>query len=265
MLILNPQATIDSFFHRLRRASQRALLLDYDGTLAPFALERDQAFPYPGIRKLLDRIMASDTTRLVIISGRRTGDLLPLLRLRRRPEIWASHGWERLFADGRYEIIEPDTRAMAGLVEADAWRARIARFGGRTEEKPASIALHWRGLEATAVAQIRALVDEPWARLAQETGLQVHPFDGGIELRAPGRHKGHAVETIHQELRDASPIAYLGDDLTDEDAFRSIKRRGLSVLVRPELRPTLADVWLRPPQELLMFLERWAETMGPHA
>ncbi|MGH9893471.1 MAG: trehalose-phosphatase, partial [bacterium] len=204
------------------------------------------------------------TTRFVIISGPLDGDLLPLLRLRRRPEIWASHGWERLFADGRYAIIEPDTRAMTGLVEADAWRARIARFGGRTEEKPASLALHWRGLEATAVAQIRALVAEPWAR-GQETGLQVHPFDGGIELRAPGRHKGYAVETIHQELGDGAPIAYLGDDLTDEDAFRSIKRRGLGVLVRPELRPTLADVWLRPPQELLVFLERWAEGTGPHA
>lgn len=174
--------------------------------------------------------MASDITRLVIISGRWTGDLLPLLRLRRRPEIWASHGWERLFANGRYEIIEPDARAMVGLVEADAWRARIARFGGRTDEKPASLALHWRGLDAIAVAQIHALVDEPWARLAQETGLQVHPFDGGIELRAPGHHKGHAVETIPQELGDGAPMAYLGDDLTDEDAFRSIKRQGLGVL-----------------------------------
>jgi trehalose-6-phosphatase len=51
--------------------------------------------------------------------------------------------------------------------------------------------------------------------------------------------------------------AYLGDDLTDEDAFKAIKGKGIGVLVRSELRPTAADIWLTPPKDLLEFLSVW--------
>lgn len=58
------------------------------------------------------------------------------------------------------------------------------------------------------------------------------------------------------------PVAYLGDDLSDEAAFRAVQRvgrRGLGVLVRREWRDTAAEVWLRPPGELKGFLERWVK------
>ena len=51
--------------------------------------------------------------------------------------------------------------------------------------------------------------------------------------------------------------AYLGDDLTDEDAFRALPEGALGVLVREELRPTDAGAWVRPPEGLLDFLDRW--------
>jgi trehalose-6-phosphatase len=52
-------------------------------------------------------------------------------------------------------------------------------------------------------------------------------------------------------------IAYLGDDRTDEDAFHALRGRGLTVLVRDQPRPTLAEVQLRPPQELIQFFRDW--------
>ena len=82
-------------------------------------------------------------------------------------------------------------------------------------------------------------------------------FDGGIELRVPARDKGDGVRTILGEMENDAIVAYLGDDLTDEDAFRAIKGKGLGVLVRKKLRPTAADVWIRPPKELLEFLAEW--------
>ena len=61
-------------------------------------------------------------------------------------------------------------------------------------------------------------------------------FDGGIELRAASRNKGDAVRTILSELEPDTPVAYLGDDETDEDAFLALSERGLRVLVRRDWR-----------------------------
>ncbi len=262
MKILRKELDLASFFQKLGTKVNRALLLDYDGTLAPFRIEREKAVPYPGVREILDNIIETGGTRLILISGRSTKDLIPLLQLKKLPEIWGSHGWERVLPGGEREMVEMDKRALQNLAEADTWGDEIIALGGRVEQKPACLAVHWRGLDPGAVEKIRAKVLEKWALLGQESGLNIHEFDGGIELRIAGRNKGYAVEKICSEMGKDAVIAYLGDDLTDEDAFRAIKGKGLGVLVRSELRPTAADLWLRPPDELLAFLTRWAETPG---
>ena len=58
-------------------------------------------------------------------------------------------------------------------------------------------------------------------------------------------------------MNQAAVAAYLGDDLTDEDAFKAIKGKGIGVLVREEPRKTAADIWIKPPDELLSFLSNW--------
>ena len=75
-----------------------------------------------------------------------------------------------------------------------------------------------------------------------------------------GTHKGQVVETVLAESPTDAAVAYLGDDTTDEDAFRVLRGHGLRVLVRDRYRPTEADVWLRPPDELVDFLARWARS-----
>jgi trehalose-6-phosphatase len=96
----------------------------------------------------------------------------------------------------------------------------------------------------------------------RERGLHLLPFDGGLELRVPGKNKGDVVSVILAEAGENVAAAFLGDDQTDENAFRAIKGRGLSVLVRLEPRPTMADVWLRPPDELARFLRDWLIACG---
>jgi trehalose-6-phosphatase len=98
--------------------------------------------------------------------------------------------------------------------------------------------------------------------IAQNAGLHLAPFDGGLELHAPGKNKGDAVQTILREAGDGAAAAYLGDDQTDENAFSAIKGKGLSGLVRSEPRPTIADICLRPPDELLEFLQDWLLASG---
>lgn len=258
MRILRPTGHPDRFFERLAQAPRATLLLDYDGTLAPFRVDPARALPYPGVRTALDTLMAQHDTRVVLVSGRWTRDLLPLLGLGQTPEIWGSHGWERRFPDGRTETTRPAEAALRALAEADNLIGKIREHGGRSEQKPACLAIHWRGLDAAAVADIHAIVSEHWALQARDTGLELHHFDGGIELRVPGRNKGDVVRIIRTEQPDAL-LAYLGDDVTDEDAFRALTDSGLGVLLRGELRTTEAGLWLTPPDELLEFLQRWAQ------
>jgi trehalose-phosphatase len=258
MRILRPTGHPDRFFEKLAQAPRAALLLDYDGTLAPFHVDPQDALPYPGVREALDALMAQHDTRVVLVSGRWTRDLLPLLGLKQIPEIWGSHGWERRFPDGHIDMARPAEAALCALVEADTWIEKIQARGGRSEFKPACLAIHWRGLDADTATDIGNIVTENWALQARDTGVELHHFDGGIELRVPGRHKGDVVQTIRAEMPDAL-LAYLGDDVTDEDAFRALADTGLSVLVHTELSTTDAGLWLAPPGELLDFLQRWTQ------
>jgi trehalose-phosphatase len=258
MHILQPGFDLERFFANVGWAKTRALLLDYDGTLAPFHVRRDQAFPYPGVRELLGAIQRAGHTRLVVVSGRSIADLAPLLGLDPLPELWGTHGWERQLPHDTPQLAALAPAAARGLDAAQAL-AQARGLAERCERKPTSLALHWRGLPAPEVQELRAWAQLHWSTLAQRAGLVAHDFDGGIELRAPGRDKGHAVRTILGELGEAAAVAYLGDDRTDEDAFAAIKGRGLAALVRAEPRPTVADIWLHPPDELLAFLTRWHE------
>jgi trehalose-phosphatase len=65
------------------------------------------------------------------------------------------------------------------------------------------------------------------------------------------------VEAILSEEPEDVPVAYLGDDLTDEDAFVAVGNKGYSILVRSEVRASAAQLWLQPPEELLEFLDAW--------
>jgi len=248
----------DAFFERVRREPARLLFLDFDGTLAPFRVDPARVRPYEGVADRLERIRAGGTS-LVVVSGRPAAEVRRLLALDPAPEVWGTHGWERAPRGGTPGPVELPEEARIGLEEA---ADRIAGAGGgRLERKPAALALHVRGQEPGAARRALRGAREAWAPVAERRGLCLRPFDGGLELRVPGRDKGYAVRTVLDE-EEPGAAAYLGDDDTDEDAFRAMRGRGTAVLVRRELRPTAADLWIRPPEELLDFLDRWTAAAG---
>jgi trehalose 6-phosphate phosphatase len=253
--VLDLEVDLDAFWQGLRRANRRALLLDYDGTLAPFRVERGEAGPYPGVREALEAIAEDPQTRLVLVSGRRAHEAVSLLALHAPIEAWGAHGWERLMPDGRYEVGQVSEQARIALQRAEAW-VGVRGWAGRLERKPGALAFHVRGLPYDVAKDLERQVIRAWDVPAREFGLALVSFDGGVELRAAERDKGYAVETILREQGEGA-AAYLGDDQTDEAAFARIRGRGLSVLVRPDWRPTVAQAWLRPPVELIEFLRRW--------
>jgi trehalose-phosphatase len=256
LLKTNEKLGREKFFERLHHSESAALLLDYDGTLAPFRPERYRAFPYPGVTPLLKEIVRHGRTRIVLITGRNATDIIPLLGIIPHPEIWGSQGLQRLLPDGTCEMPKLDESVQQALAEADEWLRR-QDLSRTAESKAGGIAVHWRGMHPEAIADIRRRVLLGWLPLTERFPVVVLPFDGGVELRSPTRNKGDAVKTILSEMDENSPVAYLGDDHMDEDAFHALQRRGLTVLVREQWRETAADLWIRPPGELLEFLSQW--------
>jgi trehalose-phosphatase len=258
--VLKPdtQLHVEQFLKSVAQAPRSLLLLDYDGTLAPFRQERDQAFPYPGIAEVLQELIRDGRTRVVIISGRDTSETIPLLGLHPFPEVWGLHGMQRRTPDGRVEMLRLEEGYLDALSDADRWLG-YQQLRHTAEFKTGSIAVHWRGLSDWEVEELRGRVLLGWKPIAQDADMELLDFDGGIELRPPEADKGDVVRLLLGEVGPGTPAAYLGDDATDEHAFQAIRGHGLSVLVRPRWRHTAAQSWIKPPEELLNFLSRWLD------
>jgi len=257
-LVVEQQAHLEKFMAAIAKAQTSALLLDYDGTLAPFSVERHLASPYPGVSRLLEAIMSTGRTRVVMVTGRSVPDVVPLLAMNPLPEVWGAHGLQRMRPDGTCETPRLEHGAVQALSEANEWLIG-QNLENLAEHKPGGIAVHWRGLPEAAAMEIREQVLRGWFQIAQSRLMTVLEFDGGVEIRVPSLDKGDAVRAIVHEMDSAAPIAYLGDDTTDERAFKALGTRGLSILVRPEARRTSAQLWLKPPDDLLDFLTRWLQ------
>jgi|SRR5215813_1266298 len=252
------EKSLRQFFEELSRAPQSAMILDYDGTLCPFQLDRDKAFPYPGVSILLTQIMNIGHTRVVLVTGRPAPEVIALLGIQPHPEVWGEYGMQRLRPDAPCEwplVNEPATRALA---EADAWIEEL-NLHHLAEHKPGALALHWRGLPCSEQSDLRTLIMNGWIPIAQRLGMLVQEFDGGVEMRIAYRNKADAVRTVLAEMGPETQVTYLGDDETDEESFSVLPETGIGVLVRSQWRESAADVWLEPPSDLLVFLCYWLE------
>ena len=253
----------DVFFADFTQQASPVLLLDYDGTLAPFRVDRFKARPWAGVRELLAEIQRQGSTTMKVITGRPAAEIAPMLGLDPALEVWGLHGAERLYPDGRRVLEQPPPATRAKLEELREFLKKDA-LGGLFEDKANGVVMHWRGASRRKAEQIERRTRELFEPMAKLEGLALLNFEAGVELRA-GRNKGGAVEAILAEIGREVPVAFLGDDLSDEAAFRAVNKvgpRGLSVLVRRETRQTEAAVWLRPPGELKKFLERWIEAVN---
>jgi trehalose 6-phosphate phosphatase len=203
-------------------AGRRPLLVasDYDGVLAPLVGDPSAAVPSPGVAEALARVAARPGVVVALVSGRGVADLQAVSGLT-GPYRWVgSHGAE---FDG------PLTGELAG--RRDALAERLAPLvaavpGARLEVKPASVAVHVREVADRAAAA--ALLSQ--ADAAADPSLTKKPGKEVLELAVTDADKGRALRRLRDELGAAAAV-YLGDDLTDEDAFRALSPGDVSVKV----------------------------------
>lgn len=219
-------------------AQDAAVFLDLDGTLAPIAPRPEDVGPDPRRTALIERLSQRLGGRLAVLSGRTLTDIDRILE-GRVAAVAAVHGLVWRGGDGR--VAEPTPHA--GLAVARETFARLADRdpGLLVEDKGLSVALHYR-----LAPRFRDLAILAAEGLSAETGLSFQPGHMVVELRTPGPDKGDSLRRFMAEAPFAGrrPV-FIGDDLTDEPAFRAAAALGgHGVLVGAE-RASAAD-WRVP-------------------
>ena len=218
-------APLDELLEPLRRAPERsAILLDVDGVLAPIVAQPDDAHMPETTRRPLIEVARRYGT-VACVSGRRASDARRIVSLGSIAYL-GNHGSEVLRPGAVAPELDRELQAWTRRVQGfmrDAYGEELRRLRVRLEDKEAIAALHWRGVpdEEGAEAAIRAVAEQ-----AEAAGYKTHWGRKVLEIRPPVRiDKGAGIVGL---LRDSDLAAalYVGDDTTDIDAFRGLRRAG---------------------------------------
>ena len=219
------------------------LFLDYDGTLAPIVDDPAAAVPHPDVPDLVAAL--ADVHPVVIVTGRDLASLSRLLGGRVRAV--GLHGAEEGWSDGTVEHRAGE--AHHGALQT--LRAAVPPLDGiAVEDKGAAFAVHYRAAPDADAA--RAALDA-WAE-GVPAGLTAIWGKKVVELRAEDVSKGTAVARLAAEHPDRQPV-YLGDDVTDEDAFAALQAlRQPAVTVKVGEGDTAAGHRLPDPDAVVAYL-----------
>jgi trehalose-phosphatase len=244
---------------RKLRGKYLFIFLDFDGTIAPFRETPDKAAIPLKAKILLKRISIKPGLRLAIISGRSLNDIKSKVGL--KDVIYSgNHGLEIEGPKINFtSLVSPGYRMILGHIKNDLQRKTSSIRGAFVEDKGLSLSLHYRLTQKGQIARIKALFHETVAPYLIRNKIKIKPAKMVWEVRPPiAWDKGKAVLWLLSRQDFSLPKAkifpvYIGDDLTDEDAFKALRGKGLTVFVGRR-KNSYADYYLRNTEEVARFL-----------
>jgi len=235
-----------------RRTDRPAIFLDYDGTLTPIVSHPENALLSDSMRQALQELVLQ--APVAILSGRDLDDV------RQRVNIGAivyagSHGFDIAGPRRMRKEMAAEFLPKLDMVEKELGKQLGGIPGAIVERKRFSIAAHYRNVNESDVHKVERAVSEVAARhreLRKMDGKKVYELLPDIDW-----DKGKAVlwllENLGLEHGKVRPI-YIGDDRTDEDAFRALEKSGTGILTSEQPRSTAASYSLKDPTEVERFL-----------
>jgi trehalose-phosphatase len=235
-----------------RRGDRLAVFLDYDGTLTPIVSHPEDALLSDSTRQTLREL--AGCLPVAILSGRDLDDVRG--RVHVDGIVYAgSHGFDIAGGGGLRRQLGAAYLSVLQTAETELREALDEIPGAQLERKHFSVAAHYRNVNENDAFRVALAVDAVAARHPELRGIdgkKVYELLPRIEW-----DKGKAVmwllEALGLERENVRPI-YIGDDNTDEDAFRAIEKRGVGILVSEQPQPTTARYSLKNPAEVERFL-----------
>lgn len=240
------------------------LLLDYDGTLVPIASTPDLALPSPRLLRTLHCLTSRETLQVAVISGRPMDELQSLLPVPGL-SLAGCHGALVRTAAGETCSLLPAGWSDAVLQEIYLCLAAAVagKEGFLLEHKGVSLALHYRLADPEESAVLLREALEWSAPFVSRGQLSVLRGNMVLELRPAGVDKGKAVLFLLERLGVPGVLPmYIGDDETDEDGFRALRGKGITVRVGSEPRTSAAAFRLENPAQVIELLEKVAAGHG---
>lgn len=242
------------------------LFLDYDGTLAPIVRNPDLAVLSPSRRKQLKQTARTKKIRIALVSGRSLSTLKKLAGVRGLLYV-GNHGLER--EENGSRRVHPAAQKSRKLLHRIKPRLQAAfrkLSGIFVEDKDLTLTVHYR---RASLATARGAKKVFWNTLGAELKRkQIRVTEGKKvwEIRPPvAWGKGNMVVSIlKRAARNSNDIlpVYIGDDATDEDAFRALGRKGVTVKVGEKTRKSRAAYYLKSTGEVFQFLKRLSLLKG---
>ncbi len=229
--------------------------LDVDGVLAPIVGHADEARLAVDVGESLDRLHAIDGVTVAVVSGRSLAGL-EQFGFSAGLTVIGGHGGE-VRGEPAPELTDGERATYDELDRRAEHAAATAGAGAWVERKPSSVVLHVRQADPRAGADALGALRSAAADL---DGVTATPGDQVLELFARPASKGRAMGLLRERHHPATMV-YVGDDVTDEDAFRALAGDGLCFAVFDAPRPTAAGFRLADTGEVRLLLQALADAV----
>lgn len=250
-------AATEAALEKVATTARLLVALDFDGTLSVHCDDPMQARMVPGARDALDALVGAPETAVALVSGRSMSDLKIISEHTddSRIHLAGSHGAE-FWHPGTGDVTTADDEDAAVRDELIArTEAAIAEVPGSwIEHKAVGFGLHTRGLSADDEARAQEIVDDVVAKNAP--GWRRRKGQHILEFAYRQEGKDSAVAALRDSL-SASAVVFAGDDVTDEDALRSLGADDFGIHVGAG--ETAATITVGDPVELAGLLARLAQ------
>ncbi|NDK54301.1 trehalose-phosphatase [Pontibacter fetidus] len=248
-------------FDMILASKKPAVFLDYDGCLTPIVKEPDMAILSPQTREVLRDL--ANVCPVAIVSGRDRQNVQKLVQLDNL-YFAGSHGFDISGPDKLHTEPGGAAAALPALDNAElALKNKLQAIAGTlVERKRYAIAVHYRNVADAQVNEVETIVDTVLSdhpQLKKGLGKKVFELKPNLDW-----HKGKAVfwllDELHLNKPDIVPI-YIGDDITDEDAFAALQGIGVGILVGAHDEKSAAGYSLKGVAEVQIFLQKLTETI----